>query len=62
MPPGERPKQQEGGQGDSFIRPIGEKLGFNPFLPEVRENPYPFYERLRSEDPVTEVLLEETGS
>lgn len=52
MPPGERPKQQEGGQGDSFIRPIGEKLGFNPFLPEVRENPYPFYERLRSEDPV----------
>jgi pimeloyl-[acyl-carrier protein] synthase len=25
---------------------------FNPFLPEFRENPYPFYHRLRSVDPV----------
>ena len=25
---------------------------FNPFLPEFRENPYPFYHRLRSSDPV----------
>ncbi len=25
---------------------------FNPFLPEFRENPYPFYYRLRSLDPV----------
>jgi cytochrome P450 len=25
---------------------------FNPFLPEFRENPYPFYQRLRSADPV----------
>lgn len=25
---------------------------FNPFLPEFRENPYPFYHRLRSADPV----------
>ena len=25
---------------------------FNPFLPEFHENPYPFYHRLRSLDPV----------
>src|SRR5437867_11183495 len=25
---------------------------FNPFLPEFHANPYPFYHRLRSEDPV----------
>jgi pimeloyl-[acyl-carrier protein] synthase len=25
---------------------------FNPFLPEFRADPYPFYDRLRSEDPV----------
>jgi pimeloyl-[acyl-carrier protein] synthase len=25
---------------------------FNPFLPEFHENPYPFYHRLRSVDPV----------
>jgi pimeloyl-[acyl-carrier protein] synthase len=29
-----------------------EPLGFNPFLPEVREDPYPLYRRLREEDPV----------
>ncbi|HEX6676678.1 MAG TPA: cytochrome P450 [Actinomycetes bacterium] len=27
-------------------------LAFNPFLPEVHEDPYPLYARLRSEDPV----------
>ena len=27
-------------------------LAFNPFLPEVHEDPYPMYERLRREDPV----------
>lgn len=25
---------------------------FNPLLPEVIEDPYPFYARLRAEDPV----------
>ena len=29
-------------------------LEFNPFLPEVRVDPYPLYRRLRSEDPVHE--------
>jgi pimeloyl-[acyl-carrier protein] synthase len=27
-------------------------LAFNPFLPEVHEDPYPLYHRLRAEDPV----------
>jgi cytochrome P450 len=27
-------------------------LAFNPFLPEVHEDPYPLYRRLREEDPV----------
>jgi pimeloyl-[acyl-carrier protein] synthase len=27
-------------------------LAFNPFLPEVHEDPYPLYHRLREEDPV----------
>jgi cytochrome P450 len=29
-------------------------LEFNPFLPEVRADPYPLYRRLRAEDPVHE--------
>jgi pimeloyl-[acyl-carrier protein] synthase len=29
-----------------------DELLFNPFLPEFHENPYPFYARLRSKDPV----------
>lgn len=29
--------------------------GYNPFLPEVRQNPYPFYAALRREAPVYEV-------
>ncbi len=29
-----------------------ETLAFNPFLPEVHEDPYPLYHRLRAEDPV----------
>jgi cytochrome P450 len=29
-----------------------EVLGFNPFLPEFHANPYPFYARLRKDDPV----------
>jgi cytochrome P450 len=29
-----------------------ETLAFNPFLPEVHEDPYPLYHQLRSEDPV----------
>jgi hypothetical protein len=29
-----------------------EPVAFNPFLPEVIENPYPTYHRLRQEDPV----------
>ena len=33
------------GMGDSPI-------DFNPFLPEVHEDPYPLYERMRSLDPV----------
>ena len=32
-------------------------LKFNPFLPEVRENPYPFYEQLRTEDPVHQSFI-----
>jgi pimeloyl-[acyl-carrier protein] synthase len=30
----------------------GDTLEFNPFLPEVHEDPYPLYHRLRAEDPV----------
>jgi cytochrome P450 len=30
----------------------GDTLAFNPFLPEVHEDPYPLYHRLRAEDPV----------
>ena len=29
-----------------------ETLAFNPFLPEVHEDPYPLYHQLRTEDPV----------
>jgi pimeloyl-[acyl-carrier protein] synthase len=29
-----------------------EALAFNPFLPDVHEDPYPLYQRLRAEDPV----------
>ncbi|MBD2339097.1 cytochrome P450 [Calothrix sp. FACHB-156] len=29
-----------------------QKSLFNPFLPEFRNNPYPYYERLRSQDPI----------
>jgi pimeloyl-[acyl-carrier protein] synthase len=32
--------------------PTSDTLEFNPFLPEVREDPYPLYHRLRAEDPV----------
>ena len=32
--------------------PFSGPVEFNPFLPEFRENPYPFYHRLRSADPV----------
>jgi hypothetical protein len=28
-------------------------LEFNPFLPEVHANPYPLYQRLRTQDPST---------
>ena len=38
--------------GNSSFQQASGELKFNPFLPEVRENPYPFYERLRTEDPV----------
>ena len=38
---------------DWFVRAIGPLLGrFNPFLPEFRQDPYPFYRRLRREAPV----------
>ncbi len=30
-------------------------IGYNPFLPEVRQNPYPFYAGLRREAPVYEI-------
>ncbi len=32
-------------------------LAFNPFLPEVHEDPYPLYQRLRAEDPVHRSVL-----
>jgi cytochrome P450 len=31
------------------------KMEFNPFAPEVRENPYPFYAHLRRHSPVYQV-------
>ncbi len=37
---------------DDAARVIAEPLQFNPFLPEVHEDPYPLYRRLRAEDPV----------
>src|SRR5215510_2488937 len=30
---------------------------FNPLLPEFRQNPYPTYDRLRTEDPVHQSML-----
>src|SRR2546427_7046243 len=33
------------------------RVEFNPFLPEVLENPFPLYHRLRTEDPVHESPL-----
>ncbi len=30
----------------------GTELLFNPFLPEIQADPYPFYRRLREHDPV----------
>lgn len=33
------------------------EIQFNPFLPEFVENPYPFYHRLRAEDPVHRSLM-----
>jgi cytochrome P450 len=35
----------------------GEPLLFNPFDPVFRRDPYPFYDRLRAEDPVHEFLF-----
>jgi pimeloyl-[acyl-carrier protein] synthase len=32
--------------------PTSETLAFNPFLPEVHEDPYPLYHQLRAADPV----------
>src|SRR5262245_3154576 len=32
-------------------------LVFNPLLPEFRQNPYPTYDRLRTEDPVHQSML-----
>jgi pimeloyl-[acyl-carrier protein] synthase len=32
--------------------PASDTLEFNPFLPEVHDDPYPLYHRLRAEDPV----------
>lgn len=34
------------------------KVEFNPFDPAVRENPYPFYEMLRENDPVHRTLFD----
>lgn len=31
---------------------LSDTLAFNPFLPEVHQDPYPLYQRLRAEDPV----------
>lgn len=30
-------------------------MDYNPFLPEVRDNPYPYYAVLRQQTPVYEV-------
>jgi hypothetical protein len=32
-------------------------VSFNPFLPEFTINPYPFYQRLRTEDPIHKSLM-----
>lgn len=52
IPPREVLKRDEPHQTGSFFQQVGGNLKFNPFLPEVREDPYPFYEHLRREDPV----------
>jgi cytochrome P450 len=42
---------REHGRGATAAAPAGELL-FNPFDPKFRADPYPFYRRLRLEDPV----------
>ena len=37
---------------DGALLETGEPLEYNPFLPDVHEDPYPLYDRLRAEDPV----------
>jgi cytochrome P450 len=32
--------------------PTSDTLEFNPYLPEVHQDPYPLYHRLRASDPV----------
>src|SRR5438445_19686 len=36
----------------SAAEAVDETVEFNPFLPEIREDPYPLYHRMRREDPV----------
>lgn len=50
-------KLQTPSQQKSDKKQTDATLKFNPFLPEVRENPYPFYERLRTEDPVHQSFI-----
>jgi pimeloyl-[acyl-carrier protein] synthase len=39
-------------EGGEVPMSTNDTLAFNPFLPEVHQNPYPLYHRLRAEDPV----------
>ncbi|HEV8712958.1 MAG TPA: hypothetical protein VGX03_09035 [Candidatus Binatia bacterium] len=38
--------------GEINQRVAAQGVEFNPFLPEFRADPYPFYHRLRSADPI----------
>jgi cytochrome P450 len=42
---------------DVALAHTSDPLQYNPYLPEVREDPYPLYRRLREEDPVHESFV-----
>ncbi|HEY3210984.1 MAG TPA: cytochrome P450 [Actinomycetota bacterium] len=52
MPLGQDPPETSASQPTKAAAVDDAPLEFNPFLPEMRADPYPLYHRLRSQDPV----------